>query len=116
LCETLKALAGKHPTGPLLRTKNGNAWNAQSVNLAVRKLAKRAGIGSAMPYGYRHGFCTAALSRGIPDAHVAALMGHTSTAMIHRHYSHLGQQAAVLKAALDRVRGAGADPILTARS
>jgi integrase len=38
--------------------------------------------------GYRHTFATDALEQGVPDALVAELLGHASTAMIHRHYGH----------------------------
>lgn len=60
---------------------------------------------TATAYGYRHAFATEALAAGVPDAHVAALLGHTSTAMLHRHYSHLTHQAQAMRAALERVRG-----------
>jgi len=100
----LSVLAEAYPVGPLLRTRGGNGWDAQSVNGMMRKLGLKVGE-KVMPYGYRHGFCTSALAKGVPDAHVAALMGHTSTAMIHRHYSHLTSQATVLREALERVRG-----------
>jgi integrase len=44
----------------------------------------------ATAYGFRHSFATDALSNGVPEAHVAALLGHSSTTMLHRHYSHVG--------------------------
>jgi len=55
-------------------------------------------------YGVRHTFATDALSRGVPDAHVASLLGHSSTAMLHKHYSHLTERASTLKAAVERIR------------
>lgn len=48
-------------------------------------------------------FATRALAAGESDAVVAALLGHSSTAMIHKHYSHLDGQARVLKDAAERV-------------
>ena len=53
--------------------------------------------------GYRHGMATDALSRGVPDAQVAELLGH-STQTLHRHYSHLTSRSNVLREALGRVR------------
>jgi len=53
-------------------------------------------------YCFRHTFATRALLAGIPDVEVAAMLGHTSTAMVHRHYSHLAQQARRLQEAADR--------------
>ena len=69
----------------------------------MRRLCERAGV-KAFCYGYRHTFATAALSVGVPDAHVAALLGHAGTAMLHKHYSHLTGEAAVLRSALGKVR------------
>ena len=55
-------------------------------------------------YGYRHGFATDALAAGVPDAHVAELLGHSSTAMLHKHYSHLATRVKVLTDAARAVR------------
>lgn len=54
--------------------------------------------------GYRHAFATDALEAGVPDAHVAELLGHTSTAMVYRHYGHLTAKGRALRESLDRVR------------
>ena len=58
----------------------------------------------ATAYGYRHGYATEALAKGLPDAQVAALLGHSSTAMLHKHYSQLTAQAGVLRQAAAVVR------------
>ena len=71
---------------------------------------KATGIEGTVAYGYRHTFATDALVDGVPDAQVAALLGHASTAMLHRHYRHLTSQAQTLKDALGRVRGKGESP------
>jgi hypothetical protein len=47
------------------------------------------------------------LAAGVPDAHVAELLGHTGTAILHRHYAHLTGKARVMRAALGQVRGCG---------
>jgi len=47
---------------------------------------------------------TDVLANGVPDAQVAELLGHSGTAMLHRHYAHLTARARTLKEALDRVR------------
>lgn len=91
-------------SGPLLRSRAGVAWNPRSIIHAVRRLRRKTGV-KGTSYLYRHKFATDALAKGVPDATVASLLGHTSTAMIYRHYSHLGERADVLKAAADRVRG-----------
>jgi site-specific recombinase XerD len=102
LCDRLGA-SGR-ASGPLLRTARGNPWTGRSITQAMRKVCAKAGV-KAIAYGYRHAYATEALSRGVPDATVAALLGHGSTAMLHRHYSHLGSRADVLRQAAARVRG-----------
>ena len=102
LCDRLRALG--RSSGPLLRTARGNSWTGRSITQAMRKLCAKAGV-KAIAYGYRHAFATEALSRGVPDATVAALLGHGSTAVLHKHYSHLTSRADVLRQAAARVRG-----------
>jgi integrase len=99
----LRTLAKANPDGPLLRTRLGMAWTKDAIVLAFRRISRRAGV-KATAYGYRHTFATSALAAGVPDAQVAALLGHSSTAMLHKHYSHLTAQAQALRAALARVR------------
>jgi len=100
----LRTQAALHPTGNLLRNARGGKWTKDGIGLAMRRASARAGV-KGIAYGYRHGFATSALANGVPDATVAALLGHSSTAMLHRHYSHLTSQATVLREALSRVRG-----------
>jgi hypothetical protein len=42
--------------------------------------------------------------KAITFAHVAELLGHSGTAMLHRHYAHLGAKAKALREALSRIR------------
>jgi hypothetical protein len=44
------------------------------------------------------------LAHGVPDAPVAELLGHSGTAMLHRHYAHLGAKAKALRSALAQIR------------
>ena len=99
ICEILKALAAQFGKGHLLRSRQGHAWTAKAVTYAMMRLRRKLKI-TAIAYGYRHSFATRALSSGVADATVAALLGHSSTAMLHKHYSHLTSQADVLRAAL----------------
>lgn len=41
------------------------------------------------PYALRHAFATYALSNGADVGALAKVMGHSSTAMIHKHYQHV---------------------------
>jgi len=102
--ELLKAQAEANPTGALLRNARGNAWHKDAIGHAMRRACKEAGV-KAIAYGYRHTFATAALVKGVPDATVAALLGHSGTAMLHKHYSHLTSQAQAMREALAVVRG-----------
>ena len=71
----------------------------------------KAGLPHAIAYGMRHSFATDALTNGVPDATVAALLGHTNTGMLHKHYSHLTAQAGVLRNAASMVRPGVAEPV-----
>ena len=103
--ELCRSLAGQFPVGPLFRRASGRAFpEAYYLPRLLRSLRKKLGLPVTLtPYSYRHGFATDALARGVPDAHVAELLGHTSTAMLHRHYAHLGAKAVVLMESLRAV-------------
>jgi integrase len=105
LVELCRELAAKYPEGPLFRRASGKPFPpAYYLARLVRRLRDRLGIRGTIPYGYRHSFATDALANGVPDAQVAELLGHSGTAMLHRHYSHLGAKADALRGALGRVR------------
>jgi integrase len=99
----LTSLREKYPSGPLLRNRRGQPWVKDSIVLAMRRLRKKTGI-RATAYYYRHTFATDALAAGVPDAQVAELLGHASTTMLHRHYSHLATKSKVLTDAVRSVR------------
>lgn len=101
--ELLKQERGKFVTGPLLRNQRGNRWKKDAIVLAMRRLRKRTGI-KATAYFYRHTLATDALANGVPEAHVAELLGHSSTQILHRVYSHLGTKSKLMGDSLRRVR------------
>ena len=103
--ELLKGQVERFGTGPLLRHRQGRAWTPKSVSWALNQLRNKAGV-KAIAYGYRHTFATDGLANGLPEAHVAGLLGHSSTAMLHKHYSHLTSKAGVLRNAAALVRPA----------
>jgi integrase len=96
---------GLYPTGALLRNRCGKPWTGWAIVKAMKYAREKAGISHAITYGLRHSFATDALANGVPDAHVAELLGHSGTAMLHKHYSHLTARAQALRSALGQVRG-----------
>lgn len=100
LCQEL---AQQHPTGPLFLNTKGNPLTPDRLRNWLFKTRLRLGISGVIPYAYRHSYATDALSRGIADALVAELLGH-STLTLHRHYAHLTANGRVLREALGRVR------------
>lgn len=101
----MKVLRRRAMTGGYLFTgSRGGLLTPKAITARMSRLCRKAGV-RAIAYGYWHGYATAALEEGLPDAQVAALLGHSSTAMLHKHYSHLTGQSRVLKDAAARVRG-----------
>jgi integrase len=99
----LKEQKAKHESGHLVRNRLGFAYSKNAIVHMMASLRKKAGV-EGTAYGYRHTFATDALANGVPDAHVSALLGHSGTAMLHRHYSHLLTRSEALRAALGKVR------------
>jgi len=100
----LREQVAKHPQGLLFPGQDGQRLTAQAIGRRLARLCEKAGL-KAIAYGYRHGFATDALANGVPDAQVAELLGHSGTAMLHKHYSHLTARSQVLRDALGKVRG-----------
>jgi hypothetical protein len=65
-----------------LFTLHGHRMGANKVALAVKRIAKEAGIpGSVTAHRLRHTLATLAINRGMPLESIAALLGHRSLAM-----------------------------------
>ena len=92
--------------GYLFVGRKGNPWTRTSFYSRFKRLRKlHPELRGVVPYSFRHSFCTDALENGVPDATVAELMGHTSTAMIHKHYAHLEKKRAHLTEMAKKARG-----------
>jgi integrase len=63
----------------------------------------RAGV-KARAYDFRHTWATEALAAGVPDSHVAAMMGHSTPAILHASYSHLTAKARQLSQTAEELR------------
>ena len=105
----LAEYAGRFPGGPVLRNSKNRPWSRNAVTCAMQRVRRKTGLTGVgvVPHALRHAFITDCLSVGLSVAVVAELVGHRSTAMIDRVYSHLGERTAVLRAALDRARPEG---------
>lgn len=100
----LREQVDKYTTGPLFRNALGKALTLQNVMVRMIRLSER--IGHHVTAGhFRHTFATRALAAGISDVQVAALLGHTSTSMVHRHYGHLDSNAKLLRDAAEKLAG-----------
>lgn len=98
----LREQADRYKEGPLFRGLHGQALSLQSVMTRMIRLSAR--IGHHVTAGmFRHTFATRALAAGVPDVHVAALLGHTSTRMIHKHYGHIHANARLLRETAEKI-------------
>lgn len=101
--EVLNRQRAKYDSGHLFRTRHGRPWESAQLVKRMVQVSEKCGI-HATAYGLgRHSFATKALSSGIPTAVVAALLGHRGTGMLERHYSHVGDNARVLKDAVEKL-------------
>jgi integrase len=107
LVKLSQALAANNPTGPLFRRKSGKPFPpGYYLARLVRNLRRKLGLSeSLIPYSLRHAYGTGLLAAGTPDAIVSKLMGHSTPAILHRAYAHLGQRTRELKAHLANFRG-----------
>jgi integrase/recombinase XerC len=107
--QLLRQLKVRYGAGHLLRNRLGQPWTTNAVVHMMVRLRRKTGI-PVTAYSYRHTYATMALTKGVPDAQVAALLGHSSTTMLHRHYAHLTAQAQLLRAVAAQVWGPVTSP------
>ena len=61
-----------------------------NIRRVLPRLCKEVGIDPPIrPTDFRHTYATMALEAGVSDTLLAEVLGHGSTAMIHKHYKHL---------------------------
>ena len=80
----------------------------QSIKTAWRACKKRAGITRKIRlYDLRYAFATETIAAGADVKAVSDIMGHSTTAMIHRHYQHVvdEQKRKVVESVLDILSG-----------
>lgn len=106
--EILENQLRKWSTGFVFRTSNNRPITLNNAVNKLWRINRRLGTKATL-YGFRHTYATEALAKGLPDAHVAELLGHTSTKMLHCHYSHLGAKASLMRQAASLVRPTSTD-------
>lgn len=95
----------KYPGGGhLFRNRTGGPWRKKTWSMRFITLQRRLGIKVSAKF-YRHTFATEGLAKGLPEAHIAELLGHGSTRMISKHYGHLNAMSKVLHESAAKVRG-----------
>jgi integrase len=100
MADLTRRLVAQFPTGPLFRGQRGQPLTKQVIRLRFRNLRlKLPKLEHFCAYSYRHTYRTDALVNGVGIAHVAELMGHTSTEMVASVYSKLSQQVAHMREA-----------------
>lgn len=92
----------KYGTGLLFRGLGGRRLGLQSMTMRFQRLSEKIGH-RVTSYQFRHTWTTRALREGVPPAHVAAMLGHTSTAMIFKHYSHIAGDTELLREHANRL-------------
>jgi integrase len=90
--------------GHLFLNSMGKQWTKNAIVLQFRKLCQATGLHGVTAYSYRHAFATDLLQSGESIATVAALLGHTSPAMVAQVYGHLDQRHDHLAEALKNMR------------
>lgn len=92
------------PEGYLFAGKAGRPLSSKDFYNRLQELKLKVGIeATVIPYGFRHTYATKLILDGVPDVHVATLLGHTSTKHLHRNYSHALAMAKGMSTSLDRV-------------
>jgi integrase len=106
MIELSRQLMVKNPEGPIFRGPLGNKpFSKNAIRIRFLRLRKKLPhLKHFSAYAARHSFATNALVNGVGIAHVAELLGHTSTVMVSNTYSHLSEKVghmreAALKAA-----------------
>ena len=98
----LKEQSDKYGSGFLFRGNRGRRLTQKAIVLRFQRLSKVIGT-HVHAHQFRHAYCTRALLSGLSNSMVAELAGHAGTAMVDRHYGHLGARADLLREAANRV-------------
>jgi integrase len=104
IAQACARLSAHERSGPLFRNSHGRPWTCYSAHHNCRQLRTKLGMGPELTLeALRHGYATDAASKVTP-AVLAALMGHTGTAIVSRYYVKLDQRRDEMLAAAAMVR------------
>src|SRR4029077_2162266 len=94
LLEITRGLVQQHPDGPLFRgPRGGRPFTKRGICSRFQRLRQKLPhLKDAIAYDSRASFTTEALQNGVGVAQVAELLGHQSTDMVMKHYSHIREQ------------------------
>lgn len=92
-------LMAKHPEGPIFRNyRGGKPWSRNAIRQRFKRIRQKfPQLAGVVAYTYRSSFATDALEKGIPDATVAELLGHSGTGTLHRFYNKLSAKVTHLR-------------------
>ncbi len=109
MVELTKRLMAEHPDGPLFRgPRGGKPFTRNGIRCRFKRLREKLPhLKGLIAYAYRHSFATDALVNGVGIAQVAELLGHTSTEMVMRHYSHIAGKVGHMREAAMKAANAG---------
>jgi integrase len=108
MVDLTRRLVRTNAGGPIFRNRYGKPWTRNAVRQRFMRLRKKFPVlKGVVAYSVRHTYATDALERGVPDADVAALMGHSGTAVLHAWYSKLSKRRQHLRDAASRATGGG---------
>jgi integrase len=102
--EIAATLADRNPKGPIFRGRRGNPWQRHAMAQQWARIRRKLGLGpEGTSEAIRHAFGTDGAFRLKPIV-LAELMGHTSTAMVEKHYFHGKQRIVEMQEELAKVR------------
>lgn len=81
--------AGRRANDPLIRRNDELPFNTSQQVRRMKDACKNARIDSIGFHGLRHTFASTLIKAGVPLKYVAESLGHTSIAMVEKHYGHL---------------------------
>ena len=103
MVDLCRRLVAENPEGPIFLNTKGRSWNRNSIRCRFRNIRAKLKLDDGVvAYALRHTYITDGLANGVPIADMAELVGHASTEMISKHYSHLNQKIEHLRNAACR--------------